>query len=305
MNRASASAVALPPRPLASAGAAAAALPGWHSWRRRWECLGPDCAEREGLRSWCKLPARIQFQQGWCCGLECLEAAVELHARRLLREHETHAPRPHRIPLGLLLLSHGQITQPQLRAALDAQNLHGGRVGEWLVRQGAASEAAITAAVGLQWARPTFPLTETQAWRQYRGWVPQALLESLGMLPLYFAPASRRLHVGFTQIVDATALAALQTMLECKPLACIVADSAWNAAMEESRGIPLKAGIENVALTDVEGPEEVAAITRQYARVAGAREIRLAAAGGYLWLRLRGQRLLHLTLRPRTRPISL
>ncbi|MGH9414639.1 MAG: hypothetical protein ACRD0Y_12995 [Terriglobales bacterium] len=280
-------------------GAAAAATPAWLTWRRRWNCMGPDCAEREGLRSWCKLPPRIQLQQGWCCGPECLEAAIALQARRLLRQIASRSPRPHRIPIGLLLLSHGQITQPQLRTALQSQQLHGGRLGEWLVRQGAVSEAAIAAAVGLQWARPTFPLAETHAWRQYCGWVPLALLEALGMLPLYFAPSRRSLFVGFTQVVDSTALAALQLMLECKPLACIIADTAFTAALEELRNTPVKNGIEHVALTDVDGPAEIASITRQYARVAGARQIRIAAAGGYVWVRIRGQRLLHLTLRPR------
>ncbi|MGH9467207.1 MAG: hypothetical protein ACRD1Y_07615 [Terriglobales bacterium] len=296
MNRVP-SAMVLPPPPLAAPGT----VQGWQAWRQRRICMGPECAERDGLRVWYRWPGRMQLQQGWCCGPDCLQAAMELQARRLLRHSAPRPPRPHRIPLGLLLLSHGLITPPQLRAALAAQQQQGGRVGEWLVRQGAVSEDAIASGVALQWARPTFPLAETRAWQQCRGWVPLPLLEELGMLPLYFAPTRRRLYVGFTQVVDATAVAALQQMLECKPVPCIVADSAWMAVMEEMRAMPSREGLETVNFTDVEGPAEIAGITRQYARYAGARQVRVAVAGPFLWVRIRGQRVMHLSFRPKTR----
>lgn len=302
MTRGPAAAV-LPPPPAALEGAAprGALGGGWQALRRRWACMGPDCGERYGLRAWCKLPARVQLQEGWCCSPECFEAAVELHARQLIRAATPPPARAHRIPLGLLLLSHGLISQAQLRDALEAHRQRGGRLGEWLVRQGAVRENEIAATVGMQWARPTFPLADSQGWQACRGWVPLALLAALRMLPLYFAPAQRRLYVGFTQVVDFNALAGLGDMLGCATEACIVADSAWEAAIEQLRTTPGPAGVENIDLEDMESAAEIAGTARQYARYADARQVKMAAIGSSLWVRIRGQRVIHLTFRLRAR----
>ncbi|MGH9488487.1 MAG: hypothetical protein ACRD04_12980 [Terriglobales bacterium] len=269
---------------------------GWQSWRQRWVCMGPDCSERYGLRAWCKLPARVQLQEGWCCSQECFQSALEVQAHRLLHEAVPRAVRQHRFPLGLLLLSQGRITQTQLRAALQEQQQRGGRVGEWLVRRGAVPETDVAATVALQWACPTFPLAESHVWQQLRGWVPLPLLRTLGMLPLYFAPAQRKLYVGFTQTLDFNVLAALGQMLECATEACIVTDSAWAAALEQLRSAP-GAASESVELEDMDGALDIAGVVRQYARYAEARHVRLAAIGPFLWVRIRGRRTLHLTFR--------
>ncbi|MGH9475132.1 MAG: hypothetical protein ACRD1C_02245 [Terriglobales bacterium] len=274
---------------------------GWQALRRRWACLGPDCGERYGIRAWCKLPARVQLQEGWCCSPECFEAAFELQARRLIHAAGPRPVRTHRIPLGLLLLSHGLISQAQLRDGLEAQKERGGRLGEWLVRQGAVGENEIAATIGMQWARPTFPLADSPGWQACRDWVPLAANEVLGMLPLYFAAAQRRLYVGFTQVVDFNALAAVGDMLGCATEACIVADGAWEAAIEHLRTVPGPAGVESIDLEEMDSAAEIAGVARQYARYAEARQVRMAAIGPFLWVRIRGQRVIHLTFRPRRR----
>jgi len=61
----------------------------------------------------------------------------------------------HRIPLGLVLLEQGWITNDDLRSALTAQKDAGaGRLGNWLVRSRSASEEQVTRALGLQWGCP-------------------------------------------------------------------------------------------------------------------------------------------------------
>jgi hypothetical protein len=292
----------LPPpvaEPLAPESVLATITQSWHNLRQRFVCMSPGCSEHNGLRNFYRPQVRMQLQQGWCCGPECFQTAFELQARHHLRLAVPHVPRPHRIPLGLLLLSRNQISQEQLRAALDAQQAKGGRIGEWLVRQGAVSEDDITAGVALQWARPTFPLARSESWQQCRGWVPPALLEELRLLPLHFAPARRRLYVGFTQVVDATALAALGEMFECETEACLVSDSAFEAALEQIRASSGAADCQFVQLEDVETAAEIASTARQYARYAQARQVRLAAVGRFLWVRIRGEKIIHLTFRLR------
>lgn len=277
---------------------------GYRRLRERWICLGPRCLEREGLRAWCKLPARIQLQEGWCCSPECFQEAVQQRADALLPQVMEHRPqRRHRIPLGLLLLSRGVISQAQLREALESQQGEGrGRIGEWLLRQQAAREDDIATGVGLQWARPTFPLAQSQQWRSLRGWAPLALLEAKRMLPVHYAAQQEKLYVGFTQAVDFNALAALSTILECKTEACIVTDSAMDAALEQLRSAPAAEGepVEDVVFDRVATAQEMASIIRQYAQRADARQIRLAEANPFVWVRIRGRaKTVHLTFRPR------
>ena len=313
-------ALTLPPAlpPFTEESLVASARRGYRSLRRRWLCLGPECAERDGLRAWCKLPARIQLQEGWCCSPECLQAAVAaLAASELHRIRRAPAPHAHRVPLGLTLLSQGIITAPQLRAALEAQHQaqnqapnatrgqnegpRPARLGEWLVRAHAASEAEVAAAVALQWARPTFPLDQSQGWRQCRNWVPLPVLEALRMLPLHCVHASaaarRRLYVGFTQSIDFHALAALAQIFECETESCIITESALTRVFDEIRALSAQAQVQDISFDHMDDAAEVASITSQYAHVVQARQIRLAALGPFLWVRLRGQRIIHLTFR--------
>jgi hypothetical protein len=269
----------------------------WLALRQRWACMGPRCQDRNSLRALWKLPSRVQLQQGWCCSPDCVQTALEHLAGQLLRAGRPSAPRAHRIPLGLLLLSRGAIEQMQLRRALEARQTEGGRIGEWLVRQGAASEDTIAAGVGLQWARPIYPLAHSQTWRQCRGWAPRALLETLRMLPLHLAAAQRRLYVGFTQTVDYSALAALSAIYECETEACIVTDSALDAVFEQMRTADDDPAVQEADFEKMSGAAEIAGIVRQYARYAEARQIRLAPAGPFLWVRIRGERVVHLTFR--------
>lgn len=292
----------LPPplaEPLAPESLLGAITHSWHHLRQRFVCMSPGCSEHNGLRNLYRTQQRVQLQSGWCCGPECFQTAFELQARHYLRLAVPHVPRPHRIPLGLLLLSRNQITQEQLRAALDAQQAKGGRIGDWLVRQGAATEDDITAGVALQWARPTFPLARSESWQQCRGWVPPALLEELRLLPLHFAAARRRLYVGFTQAVDAPALAALGEMFECETEACLVTDSALDAALEQIQATAGATDCQFIKLEEVETAAEIASTARQYARYAQARQVRLAAMGPFLWVRIRGEKIIHLTFRLR------
>lgn len=309
-------ALTLPPAlpPFTEESLVASARRGYRSLRRRWLCLGPECAERDGLRAWCKLPARIQLQDGWCCSPECLQAAVAaLAAIELRRIRMAPVPHTHRVPLGLTLLSRGIITAPQLRAALEAQHQaqheaqgqHPGfrpaRIGEWLVRDHAASEEEVAAGVALQWARPTFPLDQSQGWRQCRNWVPFPVLEALRMLPLHCVHASaaarRRLYVGFTQSIDFHALSALAQIFECQTESCIITESALNRVFDEIRALSVQAQVQDISFDHIDDAAEVAGITRQYAKLVQARQIRLAALGPFLWVRLRGDRIIHLTFR--------
>lgn len=273
-----------------------------HALRQRWDCLGPNCPQRVGLRAWCKLPSRIQLQQGWCCGPDCFQEAFEMLAAPMLHGLAQPRPtRPHRVPLGLVLLSRGEITHQQLLAALDQQQEHGGhgRIGEWLIRAGAVNEEDVADAVALQWARPTFPLAQSLSWQLCRGWVPLTIQERLRMLLVHFAAQRRTLYAAFSQAVDFQALAGLAEVFECKVESCIVTESAMQAVFEQMHQMPGHDQLQDINFEHIHDAREVAAAVRQYARYAEARQIRLGAFGPYLWVRIKGDRMIHLTFHVR------
>jgi len=147
-------------------------------------CMNPDCAT-----GWLRLWRRRQvprFEGQWACSPQCMRVLIEKSVQRevavgAFTEVSTHQ---HRMPIGLVLLSQGWITQEQLRTALDAQRAAGkGRIGAWLMSQCNLSEERVTRALGMQWGCPVVPLVGHQP-EMVATLVPRVLLDTYGMVPV-------------------------------------------------------------------------------------------------------------------------
>ncbi|MEO6803321.1 MAG: hypothetical protein ABI197_08770 [Granulicella sp.] len=177
-----------------------------------------SCANVECSGGW-KMPwknrRRPVFEGHWGCSPRCLEAVIHRALRRergdLRPSIEEEAPHQHRVPLGLIMLSQGLITQAQLRKALDAQRLAGqGRIGDWLVKECNLHPSQITRGLAGQWSCPVL---------RTEGFIPSAMaltaprffLEEFGLLPLRVA-ASRILYVAFQNRLDASVAFAMEQM---------------------------------------------------------------------------------------------
>lgn len=163
-------------------------------------CANPDCST--GRLHLGRSRSTPVFEGGWCCSAECTRAQVESALGRELDARgsaaETHR---HRVPLGLAMLEQGWITAAELRQALEAQKAAGGgRLGQWLVRGGAASESMVTRALGLQWNCPVLPLDAHDP-EALAPLVPRLFLDAFGALPLRLA-AGRLLYLGFEDRLD-------------------------------------------------------------------------------------------------------
>lgn len=266
-------------------------------WFQSWRCQSPGCVERSGQRPWYKRPYAIELQGGRCCSPDCLQHAIVRLAGDLLPRGEAPAPRAHRIPLGLLLLSRNVIDAEQLRGALEAQKQNGrGRLGEWLRREHGVPEEQITAAVALQWARPLFPLPESPTWRQCRGWLPLGLMHTLSMAPLHFAADQQCLYVGFSQTVAFHALHAVQEIYGCRTEACIIGDSDLERIETEFRRSSVHPAAVDLRF-DGSSLEEIGAIVREHAQRLLTRQIRMTAVAPFIWVRLQGEHASHLLFR--------
>jgi hypothetical protein len=253
---------------------------------KRWNaivtrCSGTECATHP--KRWRLVRNGTRFENRWYCGASCLETAVRISLERLLRVSGTRRPAHHRVPLGLLLLSRGQLTEDQLRRGLAAQQASGnGRLGEWLEWLGYVTEQQVITALSVQWACPVLPARLSG--QPLSNWnIPYRLLESSRMLPVKFVSARRALYVAFSGDVDYSALHAIEQMLDCKTEACLLESSAMDQRLARL-GEATRAS--ELVFETASGESETAHILCAYvARVRGE-AVRLASCGDYVWSRI-------------------
>jgi hypothetical protein len=254
---------------------------------------------RSLLRRFCQRRGGVHLHDQWYCAPQCFENAI---ARRFAQAHAKLAPPRlllHRIPLGLVMLSRGQVNNRQLRQALEAQRNHGGRIGEWLEQLGYATEQQVTAALGLQWACPVLPVLKADNLNGLQ-LLPLRLLERFRMLPVHFVAQTRSLYLAFSERVDYAVLYAVEQMLEYRTEPCLVAHSAMDGALD-CLGREHRSG--ELLFESCHGPKEMARIASSYVLKVGARNVRLVGCGEYIWVRIQAEaEVINLLFRDAPRP---
>jgi len=265
----------------------------WHSTRSAWQKLWGKAPHKCGARgcahiasTWSRLRsrrARICLHGVQYCVPECLEQA--LHAA--LRTAQPTAPKKgsaHRIPLGLQLLSRKQVTESQLREALAGQRAAGrGRIGDWLLEMGFASEQQITAALARQWSSPVLQTRTSPLNPALLPQIPKILLNLFQMVPVSFVTATTTLHIAFADGVDHSVLYAIERMLDCRTEHCVVPPSLLR---ESLLAIGERRSSTDFIFERVSSISELVSIVCNYAVRVSAREIRVATCPPYNWVRL-------------------
>ena len=252
-------------------------------------CESSTCPYRgRAWRALFRKPKSIRLQGRLLCSLECFESAVEELFTRLLPAVSPRQLKNHRVPLGLLLLSQGLITNDKLKAALKAQRESGtGRLGAWLQRLGAATEQQITSALGIQWSCPVFPLENHRGFLECIDMVPFPLLETYQMIPVHYLPTSHLLYVAFSEGIDHTALYAIEQTLRCRTEPCLADQTSLERVLREIRDRPRPS---EILLEGTRNIPEMARQARGYAGKLDAKEVRITGCGEYFWVRLTGSR---------------
>jgi hypothetical protein len=255
--------------------------------RRR--CARRECPERGRLwPRWRSPSEELVFQEKLYCSAACAESALEQEIERLLAT--TESEKPHRVPLGLLLVSRGLISGAQLQAALLRQKETSGlRLGAVLLESRALAEAALTAALGMQWGCPVFPLENSRAYLECAGLLPFPLLTAAGILPAHHSPATGVLHVACTKRVDYSLLYAIEQMCAVRAVPCVAADRLVAEALSRLQAAPL----EDTVFDSVRRPDEMAHLTAGYAARLQATRVAVAGAAGHVWLRFANSRGSH------------
>jgi hypothetical protein len=187
------------------------------------------------------------------------------------------------VPLGLLMISRGQLTNQQLRSALEAQQGGGRqRLGEWLEKLGFATEQQVTTALAQQWACPVLTSKASCDPRCAR-LLPYHLLETSQILPVQFVPSTRMFHLAFCDGIDYGALYGIEQMLDCRTQACLAPRSAVARALQ-LMGHERRPG--ELLFEGWREASEMARITCGYVLKLGAEAVRLVICGSLIWARL-------------------
>ena len=177
--------------------------------------LFPVCANLFCSSSWLHLWRNRRtpiFEKGWTCSEACTRTCIEAAvAREMDGQERKPVEHRHRVPIGLVMLAQGWITQAQLKSALAAQKAAGtGRVGSWLVKDSNIPENLVTRALSLQWSCPVFSM-EIPPSPAMGAIAPRLLLEAFGILPIRVA-GRKVLYVGFEDRIDRCVTFALERM---------------------------------------------------------------------------------------------
>ena len=243
-------------------------------------CSNPGC-DSGWLHLWRSRQTPV-FEGGWSCSPDCTAALVTAAIGRELDgrggSQESHA---HRIPLGLVMLEQGWITNVQLRHALTAQKAAGaGRLGYWLERQEGVSEQLVTRALGLQWSCPVLPLEFHDA-EALSVLAPRLFVDAFGALPLRVA-AGKLLYLGFEDRLDTVVALAIERMTGLRVESGLVEESLFGPAHARM----LKAKFPRVELIEaVSGMAVAHAMARSIERARPV-DSRLVRVHDCLWLRM-------------------
>jgi hypothetical protein len=227
----------------------------------------------------------VELNGRWFCSPQCFESALRRRFAERQPSREQLLPVRHRIPLGLMMLSRGQLNNHQLRAALDAQRRHGGRLGAWFEQLGYATEQQVTAALGMQWACPVLPVVTASDLNCSR-LIPFPILKRFRMLPVRSILQTRTVFMAFSEGLDYGAMNAIEEMLECRTEPCLVGSGALDIVLKsmEAERCPGE-----FLFSGQHDPVEMARITTGFVLKLGGRRVRLVSYGDYAWVRLEGE----------------
>lgn len=240
-------------------------------------CASLHCRKRQWLSVFA---SGIVLEGQWFCSTTCLEKELPRYLDQAVARTPRHPP-VHRIPLGLILLSRGQITTDQLHNTLQLhQETHRARFGECLQQLGHAREREITSALAAQWACPILasdfdPLPATL------GMLPRAMHTQFRLAPVHFTPATRTLYIGFESQVDYSLLSAVSRLLECRTEPCILSTSDWLRTQRTERRPS------EIVFTTTGPTQEIAPIITSYLTRFSAPTVTFAILRGCTWFRIR------------------
>jgi len=246
------------------------------------DCAHPGCKQSWATR-W-RTKKRAVFEGRSACRGACMRSLVRAAIQREGGERRSRmvsAPHRHRVPLGLVMLAQGWITNPQLQAALASQRASGtGRIGEWLVSECGLDRESVTRGLSAQWNCPVLTSDGFQP-ESMAMILPRSFVEEYGLLPLRIA-GSQLLYLGFKDHLDVSAAYAIERMTELQIERGVVEEHEFKA--EQARLLECRfPAVESAVASSMEAlVERVAELVEE----AMAPRVKLVRLHEHYWLRV-------------------
>jgi len=244
-------------------------------------CANPSC--RRGWLDLFKDRERPMFEDRWACSTRCLRTLVDAAIRREspVSSVAANPGRTHRVPLGLILLSRGWITQPQLQHALTMQRSAGaGLIGRWLTEECGVAEEHVLNGLAVQWRCAVLSLHDFKPQEMALA-VPREIVERTDLVPLRI---SRRgtLRLAFSNNPNPAAALAVERMAGLSVESGLLPHADWKSA----RGAILHSESVRCSLEDLPDCESLS--RRIASDLAGMqpRASRLVCIHSFFWLRM-------------------
>ena len=252
-------------------------------------CAGENCLRRQRFwAGWVRKAVALEFDSRWYCDADCLHPTLVRRLHGLLSLPPAEKTRTYRIPIGLLLIRSGALSQDLLREALRVQRTSGNRrIGDCLREMGAITDQQLTAALAQQWGCPVFPLDRQPVSPSESPMLPLPLLESARAYPAHSNPTSGTLHIAFADRLDHSTLYAVEQMLGCRTEPCVASESAIDERIARLRR--LRAG-EEPCFDSIRDPIEMARIIASYSGALHSRRFAVARVASHVWVRFQCQR---------------
>jgi hypothetical protein len=254
-------------------------------WKDMYEtCALHTCHNKLFLRS---VQSRVGINVGeqWYCSPDCFAAAASMRIASLAPSNVLEMPHSPRLPIGLVMLSKGNLTDAQLRFATSQSQLHGETLEAALLRLELTSERLLTAARAAQWGYPM--LGKEHIGRVVESDIPSILLETCSVVPLHRSAAAKRVLLGFVERVDHRLLNAVEEVTGLRGEPCFITRTDFAEQMELLTAVPR---FEQVAFEDTKTPVQMGRTLGGLAVEVGLREARFTHCRDYVWTRLAGKR---------------
>lgn len=251
---------------------------GWKSLSQR--CAQADCNITALQRSVSLRGNGVHVGDQWYCGPVCFQAEAEQRFTRILDSRKRPiARRSPRMPLELVMVSRGIITEEQLKAAYASKQSEEGIV-RTLLNLGYVTTDQVLSATAAQWGFPVFPLKSAGPAVDIK--LPSHLIEKYRFLPVHLSPNTGKLLLGFVNGVEHGLVHVVETITGHTVAPCFIAPD------EYERYRPYFVNNQSeVVFESSSSAKEMASILRNYGQQIEADEAAFAQCREFTWIRLK------------------
>jgi hypothetical protein len=245
------------------------------------------CQRSMTLHNFSAHKAGIRMRDRWYCSSSCFGSAVEAELAELAVSGQERAMPVSSMPLGLMLVGRGLLSNEELREARLEQKETGEEIGDLLVRRGSLSEKQLTAARASQWGCPVYSAPRHGLPTDIC--IPSTFMRIYSMIPLHHVASKNLLLVGFVNKVEYGLLYAIEKMTGCRTQPCFVTPSDFHLQMQQREQAQEQGDADSgeVKFECVQSLAEMARILSSYGAHLEADEAIIGKCREYLWARLK------------------